>query len=417
MAPEQLTGQGGGHLIDIFAIGVILYELSCGERPFKGTSNAELATSIIRDEPPSASKNRRDMPYDLARIISRCLHKDPEKRFQNAKDIGNELTELQELMDQAAAPIDIDKTTAMGKQVLTKGKFILTADLVRQLKYKSPQMIGDHMPYLDNGIKSDLLVIFLHGLGLDKRQFAELLNIFPHRGIAPSLYGFDIDASQRPPLSIEDHSILLRALLKNLHFQFQPKHIVLFGHSTGADQILHIIESKEGTGVNVSGLISFGCNTSLRSCLLSSRLARLTPGNEAEIIEAIREFGRNAGDLSEYLTVCEYLVKGFSKFGTDIEALQQLSIGIIQPFESRDWEQFPRWYKTAINKIPRVRFVFSSYETEALDEILRRHLESNILGDKFMEDTIIRENVSHLRLADSEVVLKHMLALIAQIES
>ena len=182
-------------------------------------------------------------------------------------------------MDQGAVPIEIDKATATERQALIDGEFILTADLVRQLNYKSPKIIGDRITYLNNGVESNLMVIFLHGLGLDQRQFKELLHIFPHRGIAPSLYGFNIHANQRPPLSIHDHSILLRALLKNLRSQFHPKHIILCGHSTGADHILHLVDSRKGVGEKISGLVSFGCNTNLQNCLFSSKLAKLTyPG-------------------------------------------------------------------------------------------------------------------------------------------
>jgi serine/threonine protein kinase len=417
MAPEQLTGQGTRSVVDIFAFGVILYELCCGERPFAGDSPAELASSILRDTPPRVSDKRHDVPYDLARIITRCLHKSPEKRFQNARDVGNELAELRELLEQGRAPIRIDGVAATGKPRLLDQKFILTADLVRSLSYKTPQIIGDSITYLDNGVDSDLIVIFLHGLGLDQRQFTELLHMFPYRGIAPSLYGFSIQADHRPPLSIEDHSILLRALFKNLQSQYHPKYIVLCGHSTGADHILHLVESNEGVGVKVNGLVCFGCNICMQNCLFSSKLARLTPGNDSEMIEAIREFGHNVGSLNDYLTVCEYAVMSLSKFGSNIEALQRFSIGIMHAFESREWNRFPKRYRTAIQEIPHVRFVFSRYEFEALDEILRRHLESNILGDDFREDTIIRENVSHLALSDPELLMNQTLALIAQIRS
>lgn len=417
MAPEQLTGQRATYLVDIFALGVILYELCCGERPFAGDSQAELASSILRDEPLLASEKRRDIPYDLARIVSRCLHKNPDRRFQNAKDVRNELEDLRELMEQGTAPVRIERAAATGKPKLLDHKFALTAGLVRSLNYKAPQMIGDSISYLNNGIDSDIMVIFLHGLGLDQRQFTELLHMLPYRGIAPTLYGFDVRANCRPPLSVEDHSILLRALFNDLQSQYHPRHIVLSGQSAGADHLLALFESVEGAGVDVSGLLSFGCNISLKTCIMTSRLAKLSPGDEKEIIEAIRGFGHNVGSLIDYLTVCEYSVMGFSKFGANVEALQIFASGILQPFESREADPFSNRYRTAIERIPHVRFVFSQYEFDALDDVLRRHLENNVLGDRFREDTIVRENVSHLALADPELVMNQTLALIGEIES
>lgn len=417
MAPEQLTGRQADASVDIFALGVILYELSCGERPFVGDSNSELASSILRDEPPTISEKRRDIPYDLARIIARCLRKNPAKRFQNVRDVGNELEELLELLEQGTAPTKIDQAVAIGKSKLAVHQFPLTAELVRSLSYKAPQMIGDGIGYLSNGVDSDVMIIFMHGLGLDQRQFTEALHMLPHRGIAPTLYGFDVNASYRPPLTVNDHSILLRALFRDLKERYRPRHVVLCGQSAGADHFLQLIESADGAGIEVSGLLAFGCNISLQTCVMTSRLARLTLGDESEVIEAIRDFGHRVGSLTDYLTVCEYSVMGFSKFGANVEAMQVFASGILQPFESQEGDAFPRRYRTVIERVPHVRFVFSKYEFEALDEVLRRHLENNVLGDRFREVTIVRENVSHLALSDPEIVMNHALAIVEQLQS
>jgi len=417
MAPEQLRGEEPSPIMDIYALGVILYELSTGERPFTGANNADLTTSILRDVAQPAMERRHDIPYDLDRIISRCLHKNPERRFQNAKDVRNELMDLADLLVQGDARHDLVSVGAGSKPSFIEAEFTLTADLVRQLDYKTPQMIGECLTYLDNGIKSEIVAIFLHGLGLDQRQFADLLRIFPYRGIAPTLFGFGIHSPQRYPLSLNDHSILLRALFKRIQSQFQPRHILLCGESTGADHLLHLINSEERVGVDVSGLISFGCNASLKNCVLSSKVATLTSGNENDLIDAIMEFGRNVDSLKDYLTICEYIVRGFQKFETNIDALGRFAVGIVEPFEKHGWEQFPLWYRAAVRQIRLIRFVFSRYEFDALDKILKEHLENNVLGDEFIESTIIRENVSHLDLANPELMLNHLLAVINQIES
>jgi pimeloyl-ACP methyl ester carboxylesterase len=407
MAPEQLSGGHAGPRSDIYSLGVILYELASGQRPFQARSATELATCILRDEPQPLSLLRRDTPYDLSRIVARCLRKDPERRFQNVRDVRNELLDLRDLIDQDEARIEIDSPAAAGKPILVEAGFRLTADLVRRLDYKSPQMIGDQVSYLDNGVKSDRLAIFMHGLGMDQRQYADLLRMFPYRGIAPSLYGFELRASRRFPLSIDDHSILLRALLRHIKDQLQPKRVILCGHSTGADHILQLIGSTDGAGIEVDSVLSFGCNTNLESCVLSSKLARLASNREDEIIEAIREFGHTVGSLRDYLTVCEYMVTGFQKFQSDIECLKQFAIGIVTPFDVRGWDQFPLWYRATTRRVRHPRFIFSRYEFDALDRILRHHLESNVLGDDFREDTIVRENVSHLDLSDPELMLRH----------
>ncbi|HZR26435.1 MAG TPA: protein kinase [Vicinamibacterales bacterium] len=99
MSPEQAEGKPADERADIFSIGVLLYEMSTGERPFKGDTHASLLASILRDTPASVLDLNRAVPRDLARIIRRCLVKDPDRRYQSAKDLRNDLDELAHAMD------------------------------------------------------------------------------------------------------------------------------------------------------------------------------------------------------------------------------------------------------------------------------------------------------------------------------
>jgi eukaryotic-like serine/threonine-protein kinase len=94
MSPEQISGRPLDHRTDIFSLGVVLYEMATGRRPFQGTSPAELVSAILRDTPPSVTDVRADLPSDLARIIRRCLEKDPSHRVQTARDVSNEFRDL-----------------------------------------------------------------------------------------------------------------------------------------------------------------------------------------------------------------------------------------------------------------------------------------------------------------------------------
>lgn len=94
MSPEQTSGRPFDHRTDIFSLGVMLHEMSTGERPFAGTSSAELVSAILRDTPPSVTEMRPDLPSDLARVIRRCLEKDPRHRVQTARDVSNEFRDL-----------------------------------------------------------------------------------------------------------------------------------------------------------------------------------------------------------------------------------------------------------------------------------------------------------------------------------
>jgi serine/threonine protein kinase/tetratricopeptide (TPR) repeat protein len=91
MSPEQVQGRALDHRTDIFSLGVVLHEMSTGRRPFAGESSADLSAAILRDAVPPVTDLRTDLPADLARVVRRCLEKDPGQRMQTARDVGNEL--------------------------------------------------------------------------------------------------------------------------------------------------------------------------------------------------------------------------------------------------------------------------------------------------------------------------------------
>ncbi len=94
MSPEQTSGRPIDHRTDIFSLGVVLHEMSTGRRPFDGHSSAELISAILRDTPPPVTQSRPDLPSGLARIVRRCLEKDPQHRVQTARDVSNEFRDL-----------------------------------------------------------------------------------------------------------------------------------------------------------------------------------------------------------------------------------------------------------------------------------------------------------------------------------
>ncbi len=95
MAPEQLQGETVDHRADIFSLGIILFEMCTGERPFQGKTWGDLASSILRDQPSSVTVLNAALPRHLGRIIRHCLEKEPQRRFQTALDLRNELEALQ----------------------------------------------------------------------------------------------------------------------------------------------------------------------------------------------------------------------------------------------------------------------------------------------------------------------------------
>jgi non-specific serine/threonine protein kinase len=94
MSPEQVSGRPVDPRTDIFSLGVILYEIASGRRPFEGSSSAELVSAILRDTPRPLGELRADLPAALAEIVQRCLVKDAGGRPQSTRELRDLLLAL-----------------------------------------------------------------------------------------------------------------------------------------------------------------------------------------------------------------------------------------------------------------------------------------------------------------------------------
>src|ERR1039458_8988531 len=94
MAPEQVRGETADPRTDIFAFGAVLYEMLSGVHAFRRDTAAETMTAVLKDDPPELSGPVRQVSPTLERIVRRCLEKNPEQRFQSARDLSFALSAL-----------------------------------------------------------------------------------------------------------------------------------------------------------------------------------------------------------------------------------------------------------------------------------------------------------------------------------
>jgi serine/threonine-protein kinase len=91
VSPEQLRGEKATERSDVFALGVVLFEMATGENPFQRNNPIEMFSAILRDEPPPIAERVRDVPEELSRTVNRALAKKPEDRHPTAKELAADL--------------------------------------------------------------------------------------------------------------------------------------------------------------------------------------------------------------------------------------------------------------------------------------------------------------------------------------
>jgi eukaryotic-like serine/threonine-protein kinase len=94
MSPEQLRGKAVDHRSDIFSVGAILYEMLSGRRAFRGETEVDTITAVLREDPPEINLEQASVPVSFQHIVRHCLEKEPENRFQSARDLAFALETL-----------------------------------------------------------------------------------------------------------------------------------------------------------------------------------------------------------------------------------------------------------------------------------------------------------------------------------
>jgi HAMP domain-containing protein len=141
MSPEQTQGDKLDGRSDLFSVGIVLYQMLTGQRPFLGDSLVALAMKIAKEDPPPIEKLRPDVPSALRRVVERCLAKSPDRRFQTGKELSDALTRVLGELDEAArqkerpriVPLRVKWATMMA--LIVAGVMALAAGVIHQRQY------------------------------------------------------------------------------------------------------------------------------------------------------------------------------------------------------------------------------------------------------------------------------------------
>lgn len=159
MAPEQLEGEEADARSDIFSFGVVLYEMITGLKAFEGKSQASLIAGIIGQEPPPVSEVKPMTPPGMSRLIKKCIDKNPDNRWQSARDLADELRWISRSGSQAGIPSPVSSKRRFRMRagwavavVATIAALILTGMMFFEEK-PNPEVIRFNISS-DNGISN-----------------------------------------------------------------------------------------------------------------------------------------------------------------------------------------------------------------------------------------------------------------------
>ncbi len=400
MAPEQIApGADIDQRADIYAVGILGYELLAGRPPFRGTAHQVLAAH--NTQPPSPLHlHRPGIPRALSDAIMRCLQKRPADRWPTA---GEFLLHLHTAgpdrlgaTEEGALPADV-----------TERAFRLDDEVCRALDRASldPRMIGDALTYLDNNVESDTLVVYLHGTGLDGRDFETVLRTSPYRGLAPTLYGCEPAQRRRASLPLAAHVAIVREFLKDATARLRPARTVVVGFSSGGDYAFQL------AGPDIDGLLTLDCNLSLETCFVTRVLAGMSVDEPARLLAQLRSVGERPASVEEWVKVHDYLVKILRKFHGDVAPLRRFAQDVVGPFASGKGSPFVDWFRNASALVSTVRCVFSDNEANsaALARIKLDHLDRAVLGPRAHADSLVIDTATeHFELMNPVRMQAHI---------
>ena len=406
MAPEQIAADPDvDQRADLYAWGVLAYELLTGAHPFAGrTGTSAMLAAHIATRPELVTTLRPDLSPALSATVMRCLEKERESRPADGTAL---LQAFERPSDHGMRP---DRRRLVGRM------FPLTDAVLQHLGDGAldPRLRGGSMRCLENDAPAEVLLFCLHDLGADAAQFAQVMEASPHRVLAPTLVGFESGThTPRVPLGLGAHLLSLRDVLRDAVERHRPARVIVLGFSFGGDLALRLIASIPGLP-EIHGCLALGPNLSLATCLASRMLSRLEPADASELLPELRRMSDDAPDLDAWLNVMLPLLQALQKFRGDLQPLRRLAGDAARPFVEGD--PFPGWFRDVAMRVPVVRCVFEeSVTATSLVELLRmRHADERLLGPRYRIDSLILEPTrDHAALLEFTRIAPHLDAMLS----
>jgi hypothetical protein len=161
VSPEQILDRPLNHQSDMFSLGVLLYELLVGSKPFKGASTADILDSVLEHDPAAPSALRGELPRQLDPVVERMLQKSPADRYDSWAELALELARVGRLSVYDKAVRDSEKYTSLRAAPLLRS--LTDAELWELARIGTWHRVAPHTAILREGEVGDSLFLLAEG--------------------------------------------------------------------------------------------------------------------------------------------------------------------------------------------------------------------------------------------------------------